>query len=353
MSKIDSRLKYLQTQKDDAILRALESVGRFGLEVKNVPAPRVRVLVQHSGDVADLEREGVEITSTAGDVVAGLVSLDRVDALAQVATVSRIESSYPLTSELDVSVPEIHADLVHTGPPGHRGTGVIVGIIDLTGVDWQHDDFRQQDGTSRILRIWDQSLSPQGAEQKPTGFNYGVEYTKSDIDAALTSANPTQIVRHEDSDTDGHGTHVAGIAAGDGSVAGNNQPAFTYVGVAPEADIIVVKNTKGTSPLGGTLALGDSVNTLDAINYIFNQAATLNRPVVINMSEGGNVGPHDGSSVLERGIDNLLGGRGRAFVKSAGNEATSNRHAAGTVAAGATEQIRLYVPKLDDSVRHN
>ncbi len=69
MSKIDSRLKYLQTQKDDAILRALESVGRFGLEVKNVPAPRVRVLVQHSGDVADLEREGVEITSTAGDVV--------------------------------------------------------------------------------------------------------------------------------------------------------------------------------------------------------------------------------------------------------------------------------------------
>lgn len=341
MSKIDPRLKYLQTQKDDARMGDLETIDRFGLKVKNIPAPKVRVLVQFSGNIDELEKEGLEITSIAGDVLAGLIALNKVDALAKVATVSHIESSRPLTSELEVSVPEIRANLVHTGPPDHCGSGVIIGIID-SGIDWQHHSFRRQDGTSRILRIWDQHLIPQGSEQRAAGFNYGVEYTKSDIDAALASPNSMQTVRHRDSYRE-HGTHVTGIAAGDGSVAGNGHPAFTYVGVAPEADIIVVANRAMTE------ALGDSANTLDAITYIFNQAGTLNRPVVINMSQGDNLGPHDGTSLLELGIDNLLGGQGRAFVKSAGNEGSNNRHASGAVAQGTIEQIRFNVPTNDNS----
>jgi len=343
MSKIDPRLKFLKAQKEDADLVALESDGRFGLQMEAVPAPRVRVLAQISGDPAAAEKKGLEISSIAGDVVAGMIDLDKVSDLARIGSVARIESSRPLTRELDVSLSEVRANLVHTGPPGHRGTGVIIGIID-TGIDWQHQSFRRQDGKSRILRIWDQSLNLQGTEHRPPGFTYGVEYTNTDIDAAISSANPLQVVRHQDRDPDaGHGTHVAGIAAGDGSIAGNGQPAFTYVGVAPEADIILVANSVTTE------ALGDSASTLDAVAYIFNVAATLNRPAVINLSQGDNLGPHDGTSLLERGIDNLLGAQGRAFVKSAGNEGSHNRHASGTVTAGATQQVRFNIPTGDTS----
>lgn len=174
---------------------------------------------------------------------------------------------------------------MHTGPPGFRGAGVIVGIID-NGIDFTHECFREAGGTSRITAIWDQNLAPTGNESSPSGFPFGVEYTKSDIDAALANSNPFSVVRHRDGDTrSGHGTHVAGIAAGDGSVAGNGQPAFTFVGVAPEANILMVANRSEGS------ALGDSASTLDAVAYIFNKASSLRKPVVINQSQGDNLGP--------------------------------------------------------------
>jgi subtilisin family serine protease len=340
MDKIDPRLKFLQEQGNET-LTELEPLGRFGLEMAEVPSPRVKLLVQYTGALADLEAQGFEARTVAGDVATGTAELRDLDGIAGLANVVRIESSRPMASELDDSLAEIRADVVHTGPPGHQGTGVIVGIID-TGLDLMHQSFRRPDGTSRILAIWDQWLAPVGSESSPPGYAYGVEYTKSDIDASIAAGGPPTGVRHVDGDDFvGHGTHVAGIAAGDGSVAGNGRPAFTYVGVAPEADIIMVFNRAGTE------ALGDSANTLDGINYIFNKAAALNKPAVINLSQGDNLGPHDGTSLLERGIDNLLGGQGRAMVKSAGNEGDRDRHASGTVGAGGVERVQFVVPSND------
>ena len=338
--KIDPRLLFLK-QESPAVLSELEGTGHFALEVAAVPAPKVAVLVQFNGPLSVLESAGLTSAIVAGDVATGDIELGKVDALAALPEVVRIESSRPLLSELDVSVPEIRANAVHTGSPALKGTGVIVGIID-SGIDFAHQCFRKADGTSRILSIWDQSLTPTGSERSPAGYTYGVEYTKANIDAALATANPTSSVRHQDSDP-GHGTHVAGIAAGDGSVAGNSKPAFTFVGVAPEADIIFVANSAGTPDLG------DSAATLDAAKYIFEKAAALNKPVVINLSQGDNMGPHDGTSLLERGLDNLLGGPGRIFVKSAGNAGADNIHASGTVAAGGTEQVQFTVPAGDTS----
>jgi subtilisin family serine protease len=244
-----------------------------------------------------------------------------------------------MQAELDVSRPETRADLVHTGPPGRRGAGVIVGIID-SGIDWRHEAFRSATGGSRVLRIWDQNLTPQGTEASPAGFGYGVEYQRAAIDAALAAANPLSVVRHMD-DSVGHGTHVAGIAAGDGSVAGNGSPAFTFIGIAPEADIVVVANRVTTE------AMGDSASTLDAVRYICDLGTALGRPVVINMSQGDNLGPHDGTALLERGIDNLLGVGGRSMVKSAGNAAAAGVHATGVLAAGGTMSVSLAVPAND------
>ena len=340
MSKIDPRLKFLreQTQED---LGELEALGRFAVEVAEVPSPKVKLLVQFTGDIEELKAKGFETRTVAGDVATGLIEMDKLDDLAALDSVVKIESSRPLMGELDVSVPEIRANLVHSGPPGFKGSGVIVGIID-SGIHYPHECFRKQDGTSRILAIWDQYITALSTETPPTGYTYGVEYTKTDIDSALAAADPFSVVRQRDHALfTGHGTHVSGIAAGDGSVAGNGDPAFTYVGVAPEADIIMVANRVTTE------ALGDSAGTLDAVKYIFDKAASLGKPVVINQSQGDNLGPHDGTSLLERGIDNLLGGPGRSMVKSAGNAADDDIHAQGTVSAGGSEKVQFVVP-VDD-----
>jgi subtilisin family serine protease len=341
MSKIDPRLKFLRETQED--LGELEALGRFAFEFAEVPAPKVTVIVQFSGSIDELNDIGFETRTVAGDVATGSIEMDNLEDLAALDSVVKIESSRPMTDELDLSVPEIRADLVHNGPPGYKGSGVIVGIID-SGVCWQNGCFQKPDGTSRIIAIWDQYHRPQGVETPPPGYTYGVEYNQADINTALASADPFSVVRHKDHDIFyGHGTHVTGIAAGNGSVAGDGDPALTYVGVAPEADIIVVANRVTTE------ALGDSAGTLDAVKYIFDKAESLGKPVVINQSQGDNLGPHDGTSLLEVGIDNLLVGTGKAVVKSAGNAGDDDIHAQGTVTAGGSENVQFVVPADDSS----
>ncbi|RSN31372.1 hypothetical protein DMC61_14580 [Amycolatopsis sp. WAC 04169] len=338
---LDPRLKFLLSEAgDDGDLAALETTGRFGLYVENVLEPQVHVLV-HAGtdDDADLTERGLKITTRAGDIVAGEVALSQVESLDAAEHVLLVEAARAMDAELDISLPETGANLVHTGQPGLRGAGVIVGIID-SGIDWRHECFLNAAGNSRVIRLWDQSLVPQAGEASPSPFGYGVEYQQGQIDAALAAPNPLTVVRSID-DAVGHGTHVAGIAAGDGSPSGNGRPPFTFIGVAPEADIVVVANRVTTD------AVGDSASTLDAVQYIFALADTLGRPAVINLSQGDNLGPHDGTSLLERGIDNLLGAAGRSMVKSAGNAAGSGAHASGAVTAGGTDTPQFDVPAND------
>ena len=355
MQKLDPQLYFLMQEG----IAALSTTGdvdatyeRFGLEsaqrykerTKNGVAapPEVTVLAQYAGDLAVLQEAGLQIHSISGDVVTGQIGLSKVADLAAIAEVERLESARSMHTELELSVVECRANLVHTGPPGRRGAGVIVGICD-TGCDFTHPSFRRSDGTSRILFLWDQGLVPQAGESAPAGFGYGVAYTNAQINAALASANPFNVVRHRDSA--GHGTHVTGIAAGDGSAPGLGRPSGTFVGVAPEADIIVV-----ASRSNGTEGLGTSASTLDAVNYIYQQAGTLSRPCVVNMSLGDNLGPHDGTSLLERGLDNLLGAPGRAFVKSAGNAGAGGGHAEGTLAASTTQDVQFNQPAGDRGV---
>ena len=341
--KLDPGLKFLSEQRKTVLTRmAAESIFDFnsapGVE------PTASVLVEFEGEVATLEDAGLRVSAVAGDVVSGEVVLRRVDRLAELDEVRRIEVARAMHRDLDLALPEIRADAVHTGPPGHRGNGVIVGIID-SGIDFMHEAFRRPDMSSRILAIWDQGLVPRAGESSPAGFTYGVEYRAPQINAALAAPDPFAVVRHRDLQIPGdgfHGTHVAGIAAGDGSVAGSGQPPFTFLGVAPEADLVVVANTRGAA--AGQRGLGDSADTLDAARYILDLAEALGRPVVINQSQGDNLGPHDGTSLLERGLDNLLGGTGRAMVKSAGNEGNRNRHASGAVPLGGGQPVQFTMP---------
>ncbi|RME43699.1 MAG: hypothetical protein D6791_14835, partial [Chloroflexi bacterium] len=214
-------------------------------------------------------------------------------------------------------IPEIRADQVwattHNGIPV-KGRGVIVAIVD-SGIDWQHGDFKDAQGHSRILEIWDQTAQ-RGTP--PAGYDYGNLCTRSQIDQAQCT----------ETDTEGHGTHVAGIAAGNGL---STNPA-RYVGVAPEADLLVVKDS------------GRDAGILDAWNYIVSRARALGRPVVINNSFGSHGGAHDGTAALEKAIDQLSG-NGVIFVVAAGNEGNDPIHAAGTLRPGETANITYTFPE--------
>lgn len=338
VSKVDPTLKELKRD-------AAEQVDAAG-------APRlVGVLVQFTGAVADLHAIGL-VTSTVKahpngrfSLAAGTLPLDRIDDLAAIAHVVRIEASRTFATELASSVPEIGATALHSAATAYTGAGVVIGIVD-TGIDYRHQVFRKVDGTSRVLAIWDQNLTASGAEGPPAGYPLGVEYLKAAIDTALASATPTTAVRSYD-DRQGHGTHVAGIAAGDGSQAGNCHGADHYIGVAPDADLIVVNVDSGDDE-----ALGNSMNLVNAVRYIFEHPAAAGRPVVINMSLGDNLGPHDGDSLVELFLDLfLIEQDGRAIVKSAGNEGNDNRHAAGAVPAAGQVDVDFEVLADDDARR--
>lgn len=151
------------------------------------------------------------------------VPLSRLEELGSAEAVQYVEAGRDMAPLLSSSVPETRADRVHTGPNGLDGTGVVVGIIDF-GFDFTLDDFRNADGTTRAAFLWDQGLTPVGAEQSPANFGFGVEYDRAAIDAALGAANPFAAIRHSPG-AGSHGTHVAGTAAGNGSTGDAAFPA--------------------------------------------------------------------------------------------------------------------------------
>lgn len=322
---------------------------------------RVGVLVKYTGSVDDLRAVGLEVgsvlanPSTTFEIATGTIRLDAAAALAAINHVVKVEMGRPLHSELDVSTVEMRAKPLHKAPSSLTGRKVVVGVID-SGLDYRHHAFRSANGDSRILFIWDQSGTvrakrPQDPFQEaaPPEFpTVGVEYNQGQIKLALAAKNPLDVVRVED-DKRAHGTHVTGIAAGDGSQAGtrpgdNCTGADTYIGVAPDADIIFVRH----SSVGNQI--GESQNLVDAINYIFTRAGQLDggtgRPCVINISQGDNLGPHDGTSLVEQAIDQMLVlSTRRAIVKSAGNEGDKDHHAMATVtAAGGPKTITFSMP---------
>ena len=274
-------------------------------------------------DPEALRRRGVRVRTVVGNIVTATLSLSMVESVAGMSSVKSIEPGLLCRPLLDKSTVEIGVDRIRAGELGsaYRGEGVIVGVYD-SGIDWSHPDFINASGQSRILFLWDQT-DTTSHRSPPVGFGYGREYTQADIDDEI-DGSPTGIVQGKD--RVGHGTHVAGIAAGNGRGTGNGQLAGVYSGVANEADLVVVKGGDGQYV---------SDNILDGLAYIFQKAGALDRPCVINLSVGGlHLGPHDGTSAFEQGVDNLLWEEGRAIVVAAGNEGDNAIHFKGILSGG-------------------
>ena len=177
-------------------------------------------------------------------------------------------------------------------PPYLTGRGVLIGIVD-SGIDYTSVEFQNREGT-RIRYLWDQTKKSGSMEEKPpAGFVKGVEYSREQINEALRSREPEKVVPSYD--RSGHGTAVAAIAA-----AGGNLYDGALTGVAPESELLIVK--LGNS---GTESFPRTTELMRALTYLVRTAIELQMPVAVNVSFGNTYGAHDGTSLLERFLDNV------------------------------------------------
>jgi minor extracellular serine protease Vpr len=287
----------------------------------------------HTDSPEKLKNDGFIIQSISKGFVTALVSVDDLQKLSNDNNVKEV--SVPSLDYVtnDINVTESGAALLHSGVlnnTNYTGKGVLVGIYD-TGIDYKHPDFSNPNDITktRILKIWDQTITPAVGESSPNLFatgNYGVEYTQAQINDEI-DGTPANFIRQ--TDTNGHGTHVAGTAAG----SGLGFEKLLYKGAAPEADIVVVKG--GNSSFSTT-------NTINALEYFKKISEDLNKPIVVNMSIGGQSSPHDGSGSHETKVNEFTSsGPGRVVVISAGNEGSGNIHQRIDLAPGEKKTITL------------
>ena len=220
------------------------------------------------------------------------------------------------------------------------GQGILVAIID-SGIEYENADFRNEDGTTRILALWDQSLAPGEGRVPPKGYAVGAEYTSGQINEALgrsTLDDRRQIVPSQD--TSGHGTAVAGVAAGNGRNSSGQ-----YAGAAPKSNLLVVK-------LGNPVKDGFPRTTelMQGIDYVVRKALELRMPVAVNISFGNTYGSHDGSSLLERFIDDISNIWKSCICIGSGNEAASAGHTSGIMRMGREEIIQLAVQSSQPAI---
>lgn len=217
-----------------------------------------------------------------------------------------------------------------------RGQGVLVGIVD-TGIDYTQQVFRYGDGTSKIQAIYDQSIPGLA----PKGFFIGTEYTNEQINQALKAENPYEIVPQRD--TDGHGTFLASVAAG--------RETDSFLGAAPDAELIVVKLKKARPFYLDLFAVPESQQNvfgstavMIGVEYILRKARELNRPVVICLGIGTNLGSHDGFSIFEEYLSGVSNLGGVCLCIAAGNESQARHHTQGKIAAkGQSRNIDVSV----------
>lgn len=275
------------------------------------------VIIKCTGNLDDVRQIAEEVTELFGGFAVVRIKEDTLTLLTDIPQVTYVEKPKAVYFDLQEAKAASCLTGVQGGADGLSGAGVLFACVD-SGVAYTHPDFRNEDGSTRILYLWDQTIEGN----PPAGYTRGTEYTAEQINAALQAQTQTErreIVPSED--ISGHGTSVLGIGAGNGRGSGGR-----FRGVAYEADIIVVKlGTPGEGSFPRTTEL------LEGVDYCIRKAVELGMPIAVNLSFGNNYGAHNGSSLLENYLDTVAGVGKNVICVGMGNEGTAGVHKALTL----------------------
>lgn len=310
------------------------------------------VIIRYNGKL-DAEERGWGVVYLSGGYAILTLPQSDIELLSSLPQVEYIEMPKRLYFSVDTGRASSCISSVQTMDISLFGEDILIAVID-SGVDYFHPDFRNEDGTTRIAAIWDQTAEnaqslPQGEGndsekdrlRPPSGFFLGVEYTREDIDKALASGSQADgyaIVGERD--TTGHGTQVLGIAAGNGRASGGR-----FRGVAPRSDILVVK--LGNARLGG---FPRTTQLMQALEYAVQKARELGKPLAVNLSFGNVYGSHRGNSLLETYIDMLAVQGKTVIVAGTGNEGNAGGHASGRLSDRETQEIEFIIDEFETSM---
>lgn len=314
------------------------------------------VIVKYHGDIGFLVEYGILVEELIAGYAILTVPEGLVELLGQVEQIEYVEKPkrYFYGAELPGENSCVYP--VSLGELGLSGTGVLVAVID-SGIAYERAEFRKADGSTRIVALWDQTLVAGDTQRAPEGFLKGVEFTEAQIDEALeaisTGGNAGAFEIVPSRDVSGHGTAVAGIAAGSSvaltggvNVSGVQSAGGVYQGIAPESDLLIVK-------LGEASADGFPKTTeiMRAVTYAVKMGIARNQPLVVNLSFGNTYGSHDGTSLLERFLDNAAEIGRTVICVGAGNEGASNGHFVGNIRDSREVEITVGEYERDLSIQ--
>ena len=283
------------------------------------------VIVKYHGDLFFLEELSIGVEQLLAGYAILHVPESRMPLLSETEQIEYVEKPTRLYFQTFAGKQASCVLPVTIRPPYLSGKGVLIGIAD-SGIDFRHADFRNADGTTKIVALWDQSLPPdeERGRKPPDGFRMGTEFTTAQINAALSAEGTAATDEIRDvRDTSGHGTAVAGIAGGNG-------------GVAPESGLLIVK-------LG--IPQEDSfprtTELMRALTYLVKKAVEIGAPIAVNISFGNTYGPHDSGSLLERFLDNVSEVGRCVICVGSGNEGAGMGHASGNLTQARREELSV------------
>lgn len=267
----------------------------------------VRITLLFEGECQNFNEKNIfsHVSKISENISTAFVKIENLPLLESIQCLKYADIGEKLDLEVNNARNSTNTNSVHMGTgisQAYTGTGVIVGIID-EGFDYTHPNFKDINGNLRISRVWERTNSA-GTPPTSLGFTYGSEYEGS---TAILN-------KQKDMINESHGTHVAGTAAGTGT--GNLS---LLKGMAPNTEIVLVS--------GFNTVISTDNNYIDAITYIKNYATSVNKPVVINMSFGNHLGPHDGTTAQESAINSMTNTPKLVLVASAGNDGGNRKHA--------------------------
>ena len=340
------------------------------------------VIVKHTGNLRELAHSYPQVTVIELLNNYGILRLPAslVDTIADEDVITYMEKPKRLFFEVTEGKRAACISTLQARETDLTGKGTLIGVID-SGIDYSHPDFRNSDGSTRILGIWDQTIPTSATNQdstnilsnqslshyKPTNSISKIENSQhhnSFINTATTN-NPqeryaigtfydsdliNQALQTEDpqeryaicpsQDLSGHGTHVAGIAAGNGRASNGR-----YRGVAYEAQLFIVKlGIPGPNSFPSTSLL------MMGVDFCVRESLRLNLPLALNLSFGNTYGSHSGSSLLETYLDSVSELGRISIVAGSGNEGASAGHTGGVLSASRQENIQFTISEFSTNL---